>query len=180
MTPVIVGSLVTPEVKGLSANSTANAWSALSDTRTEPPVGYGATRTVIDNGVTLASDLTALRVTPYGGNDNNDQLSVKVVGWNRLVPLPQQGNVIWRPRLICQVLCTLSSSLPGLAGGDVLSTEYYADTISLTTGVALIYQGTADTDVAWFLCDVSGYERVEVLGKLETGGDTMNWLVARQ
>lgn len=165
-------------IKGQSTNSTASSFSALADTVTRPT--GSATRTIIDlsqsAGMAGVRARNTLAVVPYGGNDNNDIINVKVSVWNRFKERVTNGVAdLWTARLVCEVQCTLSSSLVGVAGQHVVATELYADTLTLTTGIAVLHNGTADVDKAWFECDVAGNDLVEITGDLGTGGDTMNW-----
>jgi hypothetical protein len=173
---MLIETLVTPWKKGQSTNSTATAFSALVPTTTKP--AKSATRTVIDFTEQSVRDAGTLCVAPYGGNDNNDTFSVKVTGWKRGVPRQSATLTkdLWVSFLIAELACTISSSLPGVAGQDVVATEFFCDTISLTTGIATVIQGTADVDTAWFQVDAGGWELIEITGDLTTGGDTQNWL----
>lgn len=162
-------SSVVPELKkAQSTNSTATSFSALIPTNTKPEAS--ATRSVFDLGHKGTRDRNSLVVYPYGGNDNNDIVITKVSGWNQ-TPLG-----MWVSSLICEVSATLSSTLLGLASREVVATEFFADTLTLTTGVAELYQGTADVDIAYFICSVAGFELVEITYDLGTGGDTQNAL----
>ena len=161
--------------KGQSTNSTSNAWGTNLPTITQPAAS--ATRSVVCSRTELGSSRTTLEVTPYGGNTNNDIINLKVLGWNR-TPGTTSPYVapLWVPHLICEVQATLSSTLVGVAGRDVIATEFFADTLTLTYGVAVLYQGAGDVDIARFECGISGFEIVEIDYKTGTGGDTMNSL----
>ena len=169
---MIIESLTTGLVKGQSTNSTATSFSALVATVTKPEAS--ATRTVIDLGLGPKQRST-LVVYPYGGNDNNDLINVKVSGWSRVHPV-SGGQQMWVSSLICTVQATLSSTLVGLAGMPVVATEFFADVLTLTTGIAVLVQGAADVDTAYFKCSTGPFELIEITGDLDTGGDTMNWL----
>ena len=175
---VLIESLVTPLKKGQSTNSTASSFSALIPTLTRPVAS--ATRTVIEWALDSGSarkDRNTLKITPYGGNDNNDVINIKVSGWNSI-----QSNVLGIPgveyvsRFVCEVQGTLSSTLLGLAGQAVLDTEFFCDALTLTAGIAVLYNGTADKDIAWFEVDVSSYEFAEITYSKVAGGDAVNCL----
>lgn len=174
----VFGSLVSRLHKGQATNSTTANF-AVADTRPTTTVPAGsATRTVIATGAGLAvKDMVTLKVLPFGGDANNDVINLKVIGWARVTP--QIANVPdnqFISRHVCEVSCTLSSSLPGIAGFPVVATELFADTLTLTTGIAVLHQGTADVDMAWFECDVSSYQFVEILYSMGSGGDRANCL----
>lgn len=166
-------SFVSHWKKAQSTNSTSSAFAALVPTKTKPAAS--ATRSVFPMSHLGLRDQNTLVVKPFGGNDNNDTFNVKVSGWNFIKQSGKDG--LWVSTFLCQVLCTLSSTLVGLAGEDVAATEFFCDTLSLTTGSAVLRQGTADVDIAEFLVDVSGHELVEITYDIATGADAMNALV---
>ena len=157
--------------KALGTNSTSGSFSAL--VAEAAPPGRSETRAVFS---TLNNQgrqrWNTLVVLPYGGDTNTDIMNVKVVGWNQTA-----SGRLWVAELKCEIQATMSSSLPGLAGNDVVATEFFCDTLTLTTGVAVLYTGTADVDIAYFKVGISGFELVEILFDLGTGGNQMNALV---
>lgn len=171
MSQVALSSLVSDWKKAQSTNSTATSFSASLATATKPEAS--ATRSII-SVVKSMRDSNTLCVMPYGGNDNNDVINQKVRGWNFIKSAGTYG--LWVPSLICEVQATLSSTLVGVAGEDVVATELFADILTLTTGIAVLKQGTADIDAATYLVDVSGFELVEITYDLGAGGDTQNAL----
>lgn len=182
MPGVFIEGLCTGLTKGLAANTTATSFTAANGIPTVTmPVGT-ATRTAIrrKQGV---NDRVSLRVYPYGGNADNDVIITKVLGWQRIMPatLGQRqetdvGAHLWISTIVAEVSGILSSALLGIANYPVIATEFFCDTLTLTTGNAVLFQGTADIDIAHFLCDVSPFEIVTIDGDLGAGGDTMNWL----
>ncbi len=168
----IIGSLISRLVKGQSTNSTTSSF-AVADSRptaTEP--ASSATRTVIPAKGTPYKEGATLKVTPYGGDTNNDVVNIKVIGWNS-VP----GTVpLYVPHEVCEIAATLSSALPGIATTPVVATEFFSDLVALTNGFAVLHNGAGDIDVAWFECDVSSYEYVEILYSMGAGGNQANAL----
>lgn len=176
-------SVVTGYEKALDTNSTSASFAALTGSAFPPK--RSSTRAVWKvsevvrplqaklGGASYESllPLLSIVVMPYGGNDNNDIGNWKVVGWNRT----PGGQLI--PETKCEVQGTLSSTLTGNAGLDVLATEFFCDTLTLTTGTAAIFQGTADIDPAYFRAPITGCEWFEILFDLGTGGDSLNALV---
>lgn len=156
---IVVAADIARLIKGMATNATASSFSALLATATKPAAS--STRTVIDRG--KGPSRCVIRVIPFAVATNNQTMSVKVVGWHMsrkdsITPVP-----LWVANTICLVACTMSSTLVGVAGADVVTTELFADTLSLTNGTAVLDQGTADVDTASFIADVSGYELVEII-----------------
>jgi hypothetical protein len=162
-----IGAPVGSLGKAQATNSTDAAYAARLPTATKP--ARSDTRAVIPRGPGV-TDAT-LEVVPYGTDSDNDVINVIVLGWSRTT------NGLWVPRTVCEVQATLSGTLVGVAGQDVAATEFFADTLSLTSGTALLRQGTGNQDIASFLCDVSGFELVELIFKLGAGAASQNALV---
>lgn len=171
----LIGSLVSRLVKGQSTNSTAAAFSVndTKSTTTEPAAS--ATRTVITTKGSPIKEGVTLKVTPYGGDTNNDKIEIKVIGWNSS-PVTGATATQYVSHTVCEVEATLTSALPGIAAGPVVATEFFSDGLSLTKGFAVLHTGTDDIDTAWFECDVSSYEYVEILYAKGAGGDQINCL----
>ena len=157
--------------RALITNSTSGSFSAL--VAEAAPPAMSSTRSVFSTQPNKGRQRwNTLVVLPYGGNTDNDIMNIKVAGWNQTA-----SGRLWVPEVKCELACTMSSSLPGLAGNDIVATEFFCDTLTLTTGVAVLYTGTADVDIAYFKVGISGFELVEILFDLGTGGDVMNALV---
>lgn len=177
---MIIEALAGPAVKAQATNSTDASFPSSLATVTKPAVS--ATRAVFDMG--QGTNRTTIRVTPYGVGANNQTMNVMVMGWNQvLVPGTTGGSTstatkaLWVSRHICEVQGTVSSTLVGVAGTDITATSLFCDVLTLTTGVAVLYQGTADADTASFIADCSTFELVEVMFKLGTVATSMNALV---
>lgn len=174
---VALFSLASTLKRAVVTNKTTANFAALLDTLTKPERGSGSTeRAIYKVDQDGTRNRNTLVVVPFGGDTNNDIIKVKVKGWS-FIPPPSTGKGAWHPTLICEVSCTLSSTLVGLANESVVATEFYADTLSLTNGVATLFQGTADVDPAYFQVGISGFEMVEVEFAMGTGGDQANALV---
>lgn len=123
-----------------------------------------------------------MMVMPYSTGADNDTYSVRVYGW-RFV----QGNITtakgcWRPVLLIEMACTATATDVGIAGGYIVATEMFADTLSLATGnddVSVdIVSPTGDV-AAHFVCDLKGCQKAELTFKTGTQAPTdMNALVA--
>ena len=167
-------SLVGGLKKALATNSTASSYTALIPTITRPVAS--STRAVYDLGEGKGTrDQNVITVYPVGRNDNNETVSVKVTGWNFVRPTGT-GRGLYVSSLVCQVAGTISTTLLGIANEDIIATEFFCDILSLTKGVATLYQGTSDLDIAYFKAPVQGFELVEVTCTIGTG-DQANALV---
>lgn len=162
-----IEAVVTSLKRAQTTNSTDTSYTARRSTVTRPAAS--ATRSVFDVG--QGPSRTTAEIWPVGGNDNNDVVNYKVVGWNKTI----SGLYVKTP--ICEIQATLSSTLVGVASQDVIATEFFADTITLTSGAATIRTGVVDEDEASILVDISGFELWEILYKLGAGGDVANALV---
>ena len=174
MSNVYLPSLVNDLKRVQATNSTASSFSALIPTITKPSAS--STRAVFDLGKKGTRNQNTVVIYPIGGNDNNDVMNVKVTGWTFAPATSASGRGMWISTLLAEVACTLSSTLVGLANEIVSATEFFADTLVLSKGVATLWQGTADLDIARFDVDCSGFEIVEVTFDINSGADTMNAL----
>lgn len=173
---MLIEALTSHTVKAQSTNSTDASFPAHIPTVTKPAAS--ATRAVFDRG--LGANCCTLRITPYAVGSNNQTMNIQIVGWNRCFSPGVTGiskTEIWIPRIACEVQGTLSSSLVGIANADIVATELFCDTLTLTSGISVLYQGTADSEIACFTCGVSAYSIFEVQFKLGTVSTSMNALV---
>lgn len=175
---MLIQSYIGQVFRGQSTNSTDSSFAVTNTKATLTRPAASATRTVIDRTASALSDANTLCVMPTGGNDNNDVINVKVTGWKTVVNTAFNTAVSqFYSGIICEVQGILSSALFGLANGLMIATEFQCDTLTLTTGIAVLHQGTADIDAAWFECDISGWDFIEVRGDLGANADTQNWLL---
>lgn len=155
--------------KALSANNLTNAYPTTAPTGSQPTVG---TNGVIDPTEVTGKAWQTVQVLPFGGNNDNDQIVVRVVGWNRT-----KTSGLWVPRILAEVTATLSSSITGVAAHDVLNTEFFADDLTLTSGgIAVLYKGATDSLPAFFEVDINGSALISVQCKTGTAGDAANAL----
>lgn len=178
---VIVGSLVPDLVRGQLTSSTATAFAVADSRPTTSKPASSATRTVITLGdgtqIPNKKPGVTLKVMPFGGDTDNDKIFVKVQGWNKVKGVTGATTILWVAKTIVIVEATLSSALPGIAGMPVVETEFFADVLAISgNGFCVLHNGTLDVDSAWFECDVSSYEIVEILYATSTGGNRSNCL----
>jgi hypothetical protein len=167
--------------RALAVNSTATSFAAKIPTVTRP----------FADGVIMVNGADTLEVQPFGAGSDNDTFDIRVTGWRKAVPSsPEQrlgpggrsafiepaGGVLWIPKVICEISCTLSAII-GIAGAVAINTDRSADTLTLNKGVALLDTVVADSAGASFLCDVSGSELIEITFDM-TGATNGNALVA--
>ena len=97
-------------------------------------------------------DQTRRLIVPYGLGSNNDAFSMRVYAWNYLPGTDVK--TLWIPQLLCEVSgCTLSSTLAGISGSSLLTTEFLCDALTLVTGnpnvsVETLSLGTTDVCAA--------------------------------
>lgn len=101
-----------------------------------------------------------VKFMPFGIGADGNTFDMRVIGWLKTADTP----VTWIPTVIGQFACTVSSTLTGLAGGSVLNTEYFADTIAPTYGssVGIDVVSPANDVNALIAIDLRGFELVEV------------------
>lgn len=137
-----------------STNSTASAFAAVADVIATPTAGSGyidlkSGRNAVPNTVLLKF---------YGTDADNETGSVRVYGVRQITD-PDSAVQQWTPVLLFEGAFTLSA-LTGIATGPVLNTQFYADTITRTTGVEnvadQIVSPTSD-EPAHLLLDTKGH-----------------------
>lgn len=131
---------IRPYAKVFSTNQNSSAFTAPAATLTRPS-GNG----VLDLAGTAglgANPFNWIRLLPYGLGSDNDVFSLRVIGWNRVLPATTALPTIYIATKLIEVSCTISTYV-GIAGSQVLATERFADTIGI---VALMEQTiTSDT-----------------------------------
>lgn len=177
-----------PLQKARSVNATTSAYPSRVDTLTEP-VGDSGDATgacVIEVGTKGNGSVPRfLELWPYAAGGNNDTFSLRVVAWQRILPAVADGRFQWCPSEICEVACTISADT-GVAGGQVLDTERYADTITIvgeeTTTAATTNRGSVQIisptgDLRGHLrVDIEGVEKIELIFDQTLNTPSMNAL----
>lgn len=166
------GSLIGLRKKGLAANSANAAFTAAQSKATITEPAASATRTIIGTGLAGGyKQGVTIKVKPFGRSADNNTIKIKVQGWSRVQEITGAPSVEWVSSIVAEVLATLSSSLPGIAGMAVTDSDLFADTLATTNGFAILHQGASNVDSAFFECDVTSYEYVEILYALGTGSE---------
>lgn len=147
-------------------NENASSFAAKIPTITMP-AGDGVVK--IENGE------DTLELLVYGLGANNDAFDFRVTGWrktNFIQPL-------WMPTIICEVSAVISSSVPGTVLSELLATEFFADTLTLNKGVAVVPTVTGDACAALCIVDITGCDRWELTSDQTTNSPTVNALYAQ-
>lgn len=164
-----------PLRRARAVNSSSSAFTAFADTLTEPKGddGTAAGRTIIDIALSGGGQVpTFLDIYPFALANNNDTFSLRVLAWQRLLPTIADGRFQWAACELTELACTVGAST-GVAGGVVLDTELYVDTITIvseeTITAATTRQGTvqvfspANDTKAFARIDLEGVEKIELV-----------------
>jgi hypothetical protein len=172
---MLIETLSTSFRKARTTNATNTSFPSKVPTGTEP-TGTGSSGTaasVIDCGWGGVVSQNGLLVMPYGTGDNDDVFALRVIGWT--VVGNDSSTWVWVPMILAEITCTMSSTIPGVSGRDVVATEYFCDTLSMVTGnedVSVdITSPTGDVG-AHFVVDLKGCQKVELTFDTTTGDPT--------
>jgi len=135
-------------LRALATDSTDTSFTAKAPTATEPS---GA-------GVFNAEGCEEMQFFPYGTGADNDTFNIQVIGWRKY---GGGQTTLWIPVEIATLACTFGTQV-GVANSDITTSHRFADTITLTSGIAVIPSITANT-CGYFLVDLSKYAKVEIL-----------------
>lgn len=125
-----------PLRKAKATNSTSSSFPSKIPTVTEPS-GDG----VHNLGTGPGGQVPAwLKVLAYGSGNENQTFDLRVIGWNRTPP-DALNTVMWIPSVLGQFTCTLSA-IVGVAGGYVVDTERFVDTLIIHATIAAQLQST--------------------------------------
>lgn len=154
-----MNTLVTTYLKARSSNSTdANFASKVATVTAPSGTGVSATRIIGE------FSNSAIAVVPFGAGADNSTFDLRILGWRAT------GNGLYVPTILCQVACTLSTSV-GVAGADVLDTERFVDTLTLSLGNAgvdcQVFSPANDTP-SHVIVDTKGVSFVEFLFDMGT------------
>lgn len=122
--------------KALAANANSSGFTA----KTATLAGGTGVSAPNSSAILVASPETGggfvptwIRLYPYGLGSDNDVFSLRLWGWWHLGS-GTDNNKMWMPSILTEISCTISA-FTGYAGGLVLNTERFADTISLVANV---------------------------------------------
>lgn len=133
-----------PLRKARSVNSSSANFPTFVGTELDPAYTDAATaagRSLIQLGVGLGGYVPRnIELFPYGIGADNDTFDLRVMGYRRIFPQLADERYQYLRFILAKLSCTLSAAV-GLAGGSVLATERFADTIAIGT------EGTFTADV---------------------------------
>lgn len=148
----------------LAANAVNATFAALPDTF-DTPAGDGVIDLSAGGG---GGEIPGyLELWPFALGADNDTFSLRVMGWTRLLPGLADGRNQWTSFLIAE-FTAIASAAVGLAGGVILATERYADTMTVVAEATNAGQGSSfltspGTDLkAHVAVRLEGVERVQV------------------
>lgn len=177
-----------PLRRARAVNSSSSAFSSFPDTLTEPSgdAGTAAGRTIIDIAIQGGGQVpTFLELFPFALANSNDAFSLRVLAWQRLLPPLADGRFQWAACELVELACTVGAST-GVAGGVVLDTELYVDTITIVAeetvtadvtrfGSVEVFSPANDTK-AHVRLDLEGVEKIELVFDQTTNTPLMNAL----
>lgn len=153
MNRLIPSSVAVPYRRALATSSTATSFTAPAPTTTKPALAVELAK--IGSGVPTYLNLIPIGIT------NNQTFDMRVIGW-RPVALDTFTD-LWVGTILLGVSVTLGNVV-GVAGAAVLSSEYFADTMTVTIGnanVDYVVTSTANDTPAHVLVDTKGCPLVE-------------------
>lgn len=135
--------------------STAGPLSASAPTTTRPTAG------AVDRalgGALCGRNVLAVLFFGARSSGDNETFTARIEGWSHLGGL-------WIPTPLLALTLTQGTSV-GVAGQDVLNTNYFADTLvadtAYTSAYELVQAATADNSIAMLKVDTAGFEIVQV------------------
>lgn len=137
--------------KAFSTNATTGSFPTLGCTKTQPS-GAG----VIPTGWANGQAWQTLLFLAFGTGNENSTFDVRIIGWAKV-------GATWVPTVLARGTMTLSQFV-GVASGDVLATERFADTMSFTgySGVTVQNPSSADEAPAWASLSIRGFTLIQV------------------
>lgn len=170
--------------KARRVNQTSNGFVSKIPTPTEPSgdAGTATGGAVFDLANPSAGGTVAQNsaiILPYAIGVNNNTFSVRIIGWR--VTGMNAETALWIPVVLAELAVTISSTPIGAAGKDVLDTELFADTITLTTGnanVSIDVNSPADNTIAHVVVDLKGFQKLELSFTTGASATSCNALLA--
>lgn len=157
-----------PWRKARSTNQTSTSFVAKLASLTTPAgdANTAIGQSILEMGAPAALTQNGLMLHPYGTASDGNTFSLRVLGWGPSVTPNSVGIFTWFPTLLCELLCTVSSTNVGIASGFVVATELFAKTIAVTYGnanvsVEAVSPATAGLNAS-ALVDIKGFQKIEV------------------
>ena len=171
---MLLQTQISPFVRARTVNQTSNGYVSKIPTITEPAADTGsatasAAISLTDAGARDGAGYNGVLIMPYAIGSDDNTFSMRVIGW-RTVGEATNGVFLWIPVLLCELACTCSTVV-GIAGREVLNTERFADTITITYGnanVSVEAFSPANNVTAHAIVDLKGNQKFEL--SFTTGG----------
>ena len=122
----------------------------------------------------------AVRVLPIAIGADNVTSAVRIIGWSMTVG-DDPANRLWIPLMLAELACTASTAVGIGTTADVLATERFADTLSLTHGnanVSVEFLSNAANVIAHAVCDLKGAMKLEFSFHTNSSATSVNALYA--
>jgi hypothetical protein len=181
--------------KARVVNQTSASYVSKVPTNTEPAADNGTSATgsaAINNGGgdSTRTGQNSLVVLPYGIGADDVTFNMQVIGWRVIGSQPI--SLLWVPSVLIDVACTAGTST-GVAGMQVLNTERFADTITVTTqpytigsdgNAHITNMGTpivnspANNGIAFVVVPLYGFQKFEFSFNLNSSATSCNALYA--
>lgn len=166
---MLLETLKSPFARVLAANATDAGFPSRIPTLTQPTLAIGS----LDGGV----QQNGVRIVPFAVGADDTTFAFRVIGWHYIGSGPSR---LWIPVPLGEFNCTTCTAV-GVAGGAVLNTERFCDTIALqgttanaNVGVEIV--SPANNTIAYVLVDLKGAPLFEVTFDIGTGPTEMNAL----
>ena len=144
--------IINPRIwsRALTTNSTATGFASKIATITEPS----------GEGVHPVGGDEYVEFIPFGTNGDNDTFSMRIIGWRQ--HRGAIGTDLWIPNVLSEISAVLGTSI-GIAGAEVINTEFFADTIALVSngGVLTVVSQTAGNTIAMGRVPIAGFDKIE-------------------
>lgn len=184
---MLIETIYTPWRKARAVNQTSTSGITIATTLVEPSgdAGTATGHSVLEIGRPASFTQNALLLQPYGVGSDTNTFSVDVWGWRPVAPCLNDGTgrFTWVPTLLCELACTLTSGATGVAGGAVLDTEYFCDTLTVTYGnanVSVEIVSNANNLPAHAVVTAKGFQKFELSFFTGSSATSCNALVAFQ
>lgn len=189
---MLTETLVQYAVKARNTNQTSSSFVSKIPTITEPANGTDSATATWVQELALTTKQPGMltqnlvKIIPYATASNDNTFSMRVVGWTAQPPV-NNAPQLWIPVLLCDVLCTASSTFPGITGYSPSNAELFCDTIAATIPAAspgnqqIISPGTvtANSGIAHIIVDMEGFLKLEVHFSTGSSATDCNALLCR-
>jgi hypothetical protein len=188
---VLLGTLSSSFRLAAATDQTNTSWATIVPTITEPGgAGSGATAAAVFSLTSKDGNYAqnGVKVVPFGTTSNNNTFSLRVYAWSfvRNLLVNNASVDLWVPVNLLEVVCTLTSAMPGVTGSAISASHYFCQTITVTTGSTLSGEAAAENvvspangTIAHFVVDLKGFQKLQLDFSVNGGSATaMNALLS--